>query len=239
MVDHPPRHYRRCVLPLQRFAPVARAWFAVTAAVVVAALAVQIPITAGAEGGRFATAAERVANLFAFFTIQSNVLVGVTCVLLALDPHRRSALFRTLRLCALLGITVTALVYHAVLADLTVLVGAEWYADQLFHSVTPLLAVAGWVLFGPRGMVDGRVVLWSLAFPVTWLVFTLARGGIIDWYPYPFTDVTALGYGAVALNCLLVALLFLGLAAGLLVLDRLLGRLGRAAVVTPVTGSDA
>jgi hypothetical protein len=28
-------------------------------------------------------------------------------------------------------------------------------------------------------------------------VHTLARGEIVDWYPYPFVDVATLGYGGV------------------------------------------
>lgn len=51
----------------------ARVWFSVTAAVVVVALALQIPITAGAVGGAFSTPAARVANLFSFFTILTNL----------------------------------------------------------------------------------------------------------------------------------------------------------------------
>jgi hypothetical protein len=32
---------------------------------------------------------------------------------------------------------------------------------------------------------------------LAWLVYTLFRGEIVDWYPYPFVDVSALGYGGV------------------------------------------
>ena len=39
------------------------------------------------------------------------------------------------------------------------------------------------------------------------------------WYPYPFIDVSRLGYAKTALNCFWVSLLFLGLAAGAAALD--------------------
>ena len=67
---------------------------------------------------------------------------------------------------------------------------------------------------------------WSIAFPILWLCFTLIRGAVVHWYPYPFIDVTVLGYGGAALNCVWVALLLLGLAAGSDVLDRRLRRPG-------------
>jgi hypothetical protein len=97
------------------------------------------------------------------------------------------------------------------------------------HTVVPVMAVIGWLLLGPRGLVSRRVAWLSLIFPVAWLAFTLIRGAIAHWYPYPFIDVTRLGYGGAAVNCVWVALLMLGLAAGATVLDDRLRRPAPAA----------
>ena len=35
----------------------------------------------------------------------------------------------------------------------------------------------------------------------------LIRGAVAHWYPYPFIDITQLGYGGAAVNCVWVALL--------------------------------
>ena len=201
-----------------------RWWFGVNAVVVVVALVIQIPITAGATGGFFDTPAARVANLFTFFTILSNLIVGATSVLLAIDPHRTSRVFATLRLDAVLAIAITAIVYHLLLAGLDDFHGAEAFANQLWHTVSPLLAVVGWVVFGPRGLVNRRVVAWSLVYPMAWLVGTLVRGALIGWYPYPFVDVIKLGYGRVALNCVGITALFFVLAALTLGIDATLDR---------------
>jgi hypothetical protein len=207
----------------------ARAWFAVNALVVVVALVIQVPITAAATGGEFDTPAARVANLFTFFTILSNILVAVVCVLLAVRPRHRSPAFAVVWLDALLAITVTGIVYNTVLIGLYELHGAELLADRLFHMVSPALFVLGWLMFGPRGLVTARAVALGLAYPLAWLAFTLVRGAIITWYPYPFLRVTALGYGQVALNSLLITALFLALAAAAGGIDRVLGRTRRAA----------
>lgn len=201
-----------------------RVWNAVNAVVVLVALTIQIPITAGNVDGVFDTPAARVANLFTFFTILTNLLVAGTCAALALRPAGRGRVLAVLRLDAVLGIAVTAAVYHALLADLYDLRGAEEFANQLFHSVSPALALLGWLLFGPRGLLDRRVVLAAMLYPLLWLVFALVRGAVIDWYPYPFVDVSRFGYATVLLNCLGVTALFLVLAAALLGLDRLLAR---------------
>ncbi len=212
-----------------------RLWFGIGALLVVVALAIQIPITAGHAGGFFTTPAGRVGNLFTYFTILSNLLVGVTDAVLAARPRARSTLLRVARFDALLAITITGVVYHLLLADLYHLAGAEELANQLFHTVTPLVTVAGWLLFGPHGWADRCVVVLALGYPLAWLAFTLARGAAIGWYPYPFVDVGVLGYGRVALNCAGITALFLAVAVALAGLDRLRARRERAAAPRPVS----
>lgn len=47
-------------------------------------------------------------------------------------------------------------------------------------------------------------------------------GAVVGFYPYPFIDVTDLGYGRASVNCVWVSLLLLGFAGGAVVVDRLL-----------------
>lgn len=198
-----------------------RSWFGVTALAVAIGIVIQVVVTATTTEGFFRDNPDRVFNVFAYFTIQSNLLLGGTCLLLAIDPDRwHSVVFKTLRLNGVLCIAVTGIVYHLVLAGSDTLSGGAAVANFFVHTVTPVLGVLGWLIFGPRGQTDSRVVGWSLVFPLLWLAFTLIRGEGTGFYPYPFMNVTEHGYGTVLLNCLLVALLFLALAAGTTLLDR-------------------
>ncbi|MDQ6899553.1 MAG: Pr6Pr family membrane protein, partial [Candidatus Dormibacteraeota bacterium] len=72
--------------------------------------------------------------------------------------------------------------------------------------------------------ISPRIVWWSLLFPALWIAFTLIRGALINFYPYPFIDVDALGYGRVIFNAFWVLLLLLAVAAGAYALDRRLPR---------------
>jgi hypothetical protein len=201
-----------------------RVWFAVTALVVAVGIVVQLFVTAGSSDGYFPDNPDRVFNVFAYFTIQSNLLLGGTCLLLALDPERwQTTLFKTLRLNGMVCIAVTGIVYHLVLAGSDQLSGAGAFANLLVHTATPLLGVLGWLVFGPRGQTSYRVAGWSIVYPLLWLAFTLIRGAGTGFYPYPFVDVSLHGYGRVLLNCLFVALLFLALAFGAALLDRRIG----------------
>ncbi|WP_328330187.1 Pr6Pr family membrane protein [Kribbella sp. NBC_00382] len=203
-----------------------RVWAGVTALVVAVGVVMQCLVTATSAGGEgfYKENPERVLNVFAYFTIQSNLLLGGTCLLLALGKAGDGTLFKTLRLNGVLCIAVTGIVYHLVLAGSDSLSGWAWVANLLVHTATPLLGVLGWLLTGPRGQTDSRIVAWSVVYPLLWVAFTLIRGEGTGFYPYPFIDVSLHGYGQVLLNCLFVALLFLALAAGATLLDRRLSR---------------
>ena len=184
-------------------------------------LVVQLVATARLHSGFFDSRAGRIVNMFCFFTIQSNIIVLVTCALLAAGSARRPLWFWVLRLDGVVCIAVTFVVFHVALADLHDLQGLAKVADFLLHTASPLLCVIGWLVFGPRGRTSWRTVRLAAIFPVAWLVFALVRGPLVgDYYPYPFLDVGAHGYPRVLLNCVVVAALFLGLAAGAHLLDR-------------------
>ncbi|MCB0977165.1 MAG: Pr6Pr family membrane protein [Acidimicrobiales bacterium] len=207
----------------------ARSWFACTAFVVLIALVIQVRVVLEQDSGFFDSDAERVANIFTYFTIWSNMLVGVTCALLALRLDRRSRAFRTIYLTGVLMITVTFVVVIVALDPITEYEGKAAAADFLTHKLVPVMSVLGWLIFGPRRQVDRQVVLGSLVIPIVWLIFTLVRGPFAsDFYPYPFVDVAELGYPRVLLNCAVVAVLFLGLAMGAQALDERLPKIPRS-----------
>lgn len=189
-----------------------RAWFAVTTLVALTGLVTQVIATATDPGGRLA-------NLLCFFTIDSNLLVTVTSALVALGATR-TKLFAVLWLDALVGIIVTGIVYQVALAGLYELHGLSLFADIMLHKVTPILFVLGWLVAGPRGALTWRTVWWSLIYPLAWLAFTLPRGALTGFYPYPFVDAATLGYGRVTVNCVAIGLFFTALAVGALLLDR-------------------
>ena len=200
---------------------VGRLWSAGTALVVALGLVVQLVATARLDSGFFDSRAGRVANLFCFFTIQSNIIVLVTCALLAAGGARRPEWFWVLRLDGVICIAVTFVVFHVALADLHDLQGLARLADFLLHTASPLLCVIGWLVFGPRGWTSWRTVWLAAIFPVAWLVLALVRGPLVgDYYPYPFLDVGAHGDPTVLASSAVVAVLFLGLAAGAHLLDR-------------------
>jgi hypothetical protein len=207
----------------------ARWWFGLTAAAVAFGIVVSVAGAATTTGGFFTTAAGRVFNVFCFFTVQSNLIVGVTCLLLAIDPRRTSTTFDTFRLIGIAAITITGVVYHAALRSLFDLESWAFVGDVIVHTVVPFLAVGTWIVFGPRGRTSRRIVWLSLLFPLGWFVLALIRGAIVDYYAYPFVDVIRLGYAKVLVNAVWVGLLYLGVAAAAVALDGWLGKIAALA----------
>lgn len=214
---------------------IARWWFGLTALIVLAAVVISLVLALTGEYPQFGSPLADAFNVFAYFTIQSNLIVGVTSLLLALRPERRSTLFRVLRLDGVIMIIVTAVVFHALLAGLIGASGWSSVSNQLVHTVVPAMAVLGWLIFGPRGLVSWHVVAWSVVYPLLWVLFTLVRGAVTQWYPYPFLDVDELGYARVTLTILGITVGFVVLATGVHWLDgrvaRVSGRAGAADTV--------
>ncbi len=166
----------------------------------------------------------RLVRFFSYFTILSNLLVAWSALTLAVGADSDTTLWRVLRLNAVVSIAVTGLMHWFFLRPLLDLDGADYWADKLLHVVVPLLAVAGWLVFGPRNRVSGADLLPSAIFPGLYMLYTLVRGELVEWYPYPFTDVNEHGYAVVLLNGVGVVAMVVVLSLGGLWLDRRLQR---------------
>ncbi len=190
----------------------ARLWHATTCAVAVFALVTQtILAVAGASvlvEENPPGLAERMIRLVGYFTIQANVLVAVAMVPLLRDPDHDGRVWRMVRAAGLVGIVVTGIVHWLFLRPLLDLEGWSLVCDTLLHVVVPLLAVGGWLLFGPRPRVPLEAAVTTFCWPVAWLAYTLVRGAVTGFYPYPFLDVQRVGAGSVASMSIAVTFLF-------------------------------
>lgn len=192
----------------------------------VAAFAVVLQLILVIQGHRVLDEANRpdvgtrLVRFCSYLTIWANVLVAWSAFTLAFGCDRDSRVWRALRLDAVVLILTAGVVHFLFLRPLLDLHGADLLADRLLHMVVPVLGVAGWLLFGPRARAAASDIAPFLVVPVFWLGYTLARGEVVEWYPYPFIDVNEHGYGVVLVNCAGVALLVLVIAYGAVRLDR-------------------
>ncbi|HEY3530609.1 MAG TPA: Pr6Pr family membrane protein [Nocardioides sp.] len=220
----------------------ARAWHLLTAAVALAALVLQVVLVI--RGGRVLEEVRppsmpvRVLRFVAYFTVQSNVLVLVSAATLARDPEHAGRRFGVVRTAAMTGIVVTGLVHWLLLRPLLHLHGADLVADKLLHLVVPVLALVGWLVFGPRPRMSRRTSLRATLWPVAWLVVILAEGVATGWYPYPFLDHREHGWDHVAVVCAGILVLWFALLYAGRAWDRRMAPAPRPATgLAEVTGS--
>lgn len=216
--------YTRRMANGSRYYGAARGWHGVTAAVGAFALVTQLVLVISGAAvlvpEQDPGAVVRVWRYVSYFTILSNLLVLATSLTLLADPARDGRVWRVVRMSALVGIVVTGLVHWFLLRPLLHLHGWSYLCDKLLHLVVPLLAVVGWLAFGPRRRIDLRVAALSLVFPVLWTVYTLLVGAATSWYPYPFLDVGAHGWASVLVAMAAILVLFFALSGVLWAADR-------------------
>lgn len=185
-------------------------------------IGLQYYLTVGNADGDFVLAATR---LLSFFTILTNILVALAMTLPWLAPESKLAAFfsrPSVRTAIAAYIIVVSAVYYAILRKLWNPEGLQYLADAIEHCVASALYIVDWLVFVPKGMVSARSIPWWLLYPLG-NAFSLIRGAVTGFYPYPFLEVTQLGYERVLLNMGVLTAAFAMLGLVLVGVDRLLG----------------
>jgi hypothetical protein len=158
-------------------------------------------------------------NFFSFFTIQCNLLIAISLTVTLFIPLSKPGTFfskLSVQSAIALYIFIVALVYNIVLRGLFVLTGWHWFVDNMLHVVIPVLYIAFWLVYRSSGKLKWTDGIYWIAYPLVYLLYSLFRGSMVEWYPYPFLHAGNLGYPTVLINIAMVIVLFL--VAGLAVI---------------------
>ncbi len=183
--------------------PVLRACRALLALAVLTAIAYDVAAGPGVSD----------ADYFSYFTVLSNLFAATLLLYGALRPAReRSGMVELLRGAAVVYILTTGIVYLVLLSGKA---PAYPWVNAILHYLMPVAVTLDWLLDPPRLRLDlaRTVVLW-MAFPLLYILYTLVRGAIVDWYPYLFVNPhRGGGYLLVAGDCLAVGIGIVALIA--------------------------
>jgi hypothetical protein len=153
-----------------------------------------------------------IVQFFSYFTILTNILVAMYFTLLLLKKRtQQEGWFTNAKTATAITvyITIVGVVYNLVLRYLWEPEGWQLLADELLHTIIPLLFLLYWFVFIRRNNLQWKDAFLWLLYPLIYLVFVLIRGAVTGLYPYPFINVIALGYNQVFLNCGILFLVFL------------------------------
>ena len=178
------------------------------------------------------------ANFFSYFTVESNLFAAAVLLAGAVRPSggRPTPTADLVRGAAVVYLATTGVVYRVLLAAPAEEADADLaWADAVVHRVMPLALVGDWLVDPPRTRLTRRHALVWLAYPAAFAAYSLARGRVVAWYPYPFLDPAAAGgYARVAANCAGIAVGVLLAAWGTLALGN-----ARRGAVAPALGDRA
>lgn len=161
-----------------------------------------------------------------YYTNISNLACALYFLLAAISVIKgRHSFAVQIKGAVVMAITVTGLIYHFMLSQYFYMQDSTVFSNTLVHYVVPILSFFDWILFDDKGNYKHySPFLWVL-FPNGYFVYVLisvacgASLGIDSRFPYPFIDIDILGAGRVALNVIVLNILFILLGYVFVIID--------------------
>ena len=138
----------------------------------------------------------RPGEYFAYFSIVTAIVAGAFLVATGFGLVRNqedSKRIEIARLSFTVAMIVVGVVYHLLLADAPGDVRDGDYVwpvlpNEVIHTYGPILLVIDYLLSHKAFRLKLRAALWVAVFPLTWLVFSVIRGLVTNWWPYWFIN---------------------------------------------------
>jgi hypothetical protein len=138
----------------------------------------------------------RPGEYFAYFSIVTAIVAGAFLVTTGFGLVRNkegSKKTEIARLSLTVAMIVVGVVYHLLLADAPGDIRDGDYVwpvlpNEVIHTYGPILIVIDYLLSHKAFRIKLRSALWVAVFPLTWLVFSVIRGLVTNWWPYWFIN---------------------------------------------------
>lgn len=138
----------------------------------------------------------RPAEYFSYFTVQTCLGIAVLFVaggIYAWNHASDTRLLTIVRVSIFSYSIVMLVVYNVLLRDVAPAaadVGYDWpvFPNEFEHVWAPILVAVDWVFAPGRFPLRLRAMWWALIYPLAWVAFSLVRGSLTGWWPYPFLD---------------------------------------------------
>jgi O-antigen ligase len=173
---------------------------------------------------------------FSYFTIQTSLLAIVTLSVAgwyAWTGRTETRVMNIVRLSTVTFTIVVTLVYNMLLRGLPDAVEDGDYVwpilpNEILHVWSAVFMLIDWILSSRRINLRIRTIFWVLVFPLAWLVYSIIRGLMVDWWPYWFINPNEpAGVTGMLTYIVGIMLFLLTIAIGLLGLQRLTVRVFR------------
>ncbi len=161
-------------------------------------------------------------NFLSFFTIESNIFAAIVLVLGTVTSYQQKTWFNYLRGAMTLCIVTTGIIYVTLLSGLEVSLQTTIpWVNLVLHYLSPIFVFLWWVIFPPKHRFSVNQNLFWLVIPLVYVIYSLLRGPLVNWYPYPFLDPRDGGYGKVLFMSAVIFVALVGVVAALTWISRL------------------
>ena len=138
-----------------------------------------------------------------------------------------------MRLSSVTFTVVVTLVYNLLLRGLPADAADGNYVwpvmpNEILHVWAAIFMLIDWMLSSRRINLRVRSIFWVLVFPLAWLVYSIVRGLMVNWWPYWFINPNEdAGVQGMLIYIVGIMLFLLAVAIGLIGLQRLTVRVFR------------
>ena len=174
---------------------------------------------------------------FSYFTIQTSLIAVITLSVsgwFSWTGRKETRVLNVVRLSTVTFTVVVTLVYNLLLrglADDPKDGGYVWpvLPNEILHVWAAIFMLIDWMLSSRRINLRIRTIFWVLVFPLAWLIYSVIRGLIVNWWPYWFINPNEpAGITGMLTYILAIMLFLLTVAIALLGLQRITVRAFRA-----------
>ena len=167
---------------------------------------------------------------FSYFTIQTSLIAIVTLGVsgwFAWNSQVETRVLNIVRLCTVTFTVVVTLVYNLLLRGLANDPADGNYVwpvlpNEILHVWAAIFMLIDWMLSSRRINLRIRTIFWVLVFPLAWLLYSIVRGLIVDWWPYWFINPNEpAGISGMVTYIFAIMLFLLTVAIALLGLQRI------------------
>jgi len=135
---------------------------------------------------------------FSYVTVQSSLMNIVALIvggIFALRSSRDTELLTAVRMSLVAYAVIVGVVYNVLLRDIVSVgyVSTITWPNEVIHVIIPIFLILEWLLAPGRETLSFKRIGFAIAYPLLWVAFTLVRGPLTGWYPYPFLEPDGAG----------------------------------------------
>ncbi len=157
------------------------------------------------------------------FTMQTNLMVSIWWILAIIwhnKPEKLKKISGLLKGAFTLYITVTFVIFALLLSIFYQPTGFEAFMNLVVHYIVPIAFIIDWLLTEKDIKYKWTYLLYFMAYPLCYLVFSQIYGDITRNYLYYFLDISTLGGLAFALYVIFLIAFFIAVGSLYIAINR-------------------